>query len=215
MHFSLSVAALLAAAGSAVAQTPGYIPVNKPVANEKIAAGSTYTIEWGVPEKYAAGSVNIILIGGATQQLLGTIQNLATVKVADAKYLWSVDPKLGAATIYGFNFTDAADPSNTFQYSNPFSITGGAVANTTTTLTTSSGTVTRTVSSVSTSGSAEPTTTSEAEGGAGVTTSARRTVTSVVTAATTSATTRPNSGARASAGAFVGLAGLVAAALAL
>lgn len=214
MQFTLSVAALLAAAGSAVAQTTGYIPVNKPVANEKIAAGSTYTIEWGVPEKYAAGSVNIILIGGSSQQTLGTIQNLATVKVADAKYNWAVDPKLGAATIYGFNFTDAADPSGTFQYSNPFSITGGTVANTTTTLTTSSGTVTRTVSSVSTSGSTEPTTTSEADG-AGVTTSARRTVTSVVTAATTSATTRPNSGARASAGAFVGLAGLAAVALAL
>lgn len=67
MRFTISAAAFLAFAANVLAQNPNFDPVTKPLSQEKIAAGSTYTIEWTAPDAFKDVTVSISLIGGATQ----------------------------------------------------------------------------------------------------------------------------------------------------
>lgn len=67
MRFTLTVPALMALVGSAFAQTADFDPVTVPSSNQVINAGAPFTIEWQAPAKYAAGTISIQLIGGATQ----------------------------------------------------------------------------------------------------------------------------------------------------
>jgi len=72
-----SVATVLAFASAVLAQTEGFNVITKPTRDEKVPAGSTYEIVWSPgPNKYA-GPVTIDLVGGATQQTLSKIENLA------------------------------------------------------------------------------------------------------------------------------------------
>lgn len=76
MRFTLSVPAFMALVASVLAQTPGFDPITVPTSNEIIAAGAPFTVQWDAPAQYAAGTITIELIGGATQatqQVLGTV----------------------------------------------------------------------------------------------------------------------------------------------
>lgn len=76
MKFTLSASAFLALVASALAQTADFDAITNPTPNEVLTAGQALTIEWSAPDKYAAGTVSIELIGGptqATQQVLATI----------------------------------------------------------------------------------------------------------------------------------------------
>lgn len=76
MRFTLSVPAFLALVSSTFAQTADFDPVTAPSSNQIINAGAPFTIQWTAPAKYAAGTVSIELIGGATQ---GTQVPLSTI----------------------------------------------------------------------------------------------------------------------------------------
>ncbi len=78
MRFAASFAALLAIAGSALAQTADFLPVTKPLSNEKVPAGSTYVVEWTVPAKYSSGTITISLIGGKDQASLTGLGTIAS-----------------------------------------------------------------------------------------------------------------------------------------
>lgn len=80
MRFTLT--ALVALAATAFAQNPDFNPVTKPLKDEVLTAGSTYTIEWQPPvrtaAKYADAIVNIRLIGGATQETQVPLDTIAS-----------------------------------------------------------------------------------------------------------------------------------------
>ncbi|RFU71889.1 hypothetical protein TARUN_10374 [Trichoderma arundinaceum] len=127
MRFTLSASAFLALVSAAFAQTADFDPITVPGSNQVIAAGAPFTVEWDAPAKYAAGTITIELIGGATQatqQVLGTIAT--GVQNSAKKYVWTVDSSLGADAFYGLIFRLESNPS-VFQYSNPFHIKAGSV----------------------------------------------------------------------------------------
>lgn len=72
-----SAAAVLAFAATALAQTPDFDPIYTPEKDETVAAGSPFTVTWDAPAKYAAGTISIELIGGATQNTQQHIANIA------------------------------------------------------------------------------------------------------------------------------------------
>lgn len=72
-----SVAAVLAFAASAFAQTPDFDPVYTPKKDETVTAGSSFTLTWDAPPKYADGTISIELIGGATQNTQQPIAKIA------------------------------------------------------------------------------------------------------------------------------------------
>lgn len=79
MHFSFSaVAAIVAMATSAIAQTANFDSVTYPTSDEVIDAGSTYTIKWTTPAQYAGDTISISLIGGATQDTQIPIMTIAS-----------------------------------------------------------------------------------------------------------------------------------------
>jgi len=124
MRFFATASALLAMATAAIAQeqTADFNPVYSPETDENVVAGSTFEITWEAPEKYAAGTVSIHLIGGATQGTQIPIADIASgIPNADNKYSWAVDAALGDQAIYGLILRYESDPS-IFQYSNPFHI---------------------------------------------------------------------------------------------
>ncbi|CAM1507033.1 Fc.00g066740.m01.CDS01 [Cosmosporella sp. VM-42] len=150
-----SVAAVLAFAASAFAQTADFDPIFTPSNGEVVPAGSTFKITWQAPAKYANEKIIISLIGGATQATQVPLQDIATgVSNAAESYDWAVDASLGAEAFYGLVFKLQSDP-NVFQYSMPFKIGGGSVssssASATTTLTATTGVKTVTLSSSSAS----------------------------------------------------------------
>lgn len=77
MQFKISAAAFLAFAASALAQNANFDPVTKPTPNEKINAGTSYTIEWTAPDAFKDVTVSISLIGGATQNTQIPLQDIA------------------------------------------------------------------------------------------------------------------------------------------
>ncbi|KAL9484815.1 hypothetical protein ACSS6W_003604 [Trichoderma asperelloides] len=131
MRFTLSVPAFLALVSSTFAQTPDFDPVTVPSSNQIINAGAPFTIEWQAPAKYAAGTISIQLIGGATQGTQVPLDIIAS--------------------------KSEHDPS-VFQYSNPFHIKAGAAppAKDTTTITTSTGVKTVSLATQSTSAPYSP-----------------------------------------------------------
>lgn len=93
-----SVATILAFAATAFAQTADFDPIYAPTPNEKIAAGSTFTITWKAPAKYSEGTVKIELIGGATQNTQVPLADIAC-KLALHKIIEMVRTGLFSNTI--------------------------------------------------------------------------------------------------------------------
>jgi hypothetical protein len=78
MRFSIT--AVLALATSLVqAQEPtdGFHPITKPTRGEEVAAGSTYEIVWEPSASYP-GTVTIGLLGGASQNTLNLLPDIAS-----------------------------------------------------------------------------------------------------------------------------------------
>lgn len=150
-----SVAAVLAFAATAFAQTADFDPIFTPASGEVVPAGQTFKITWQAPAKYAGQKISISLIGGATQATQVPLQDIASgVDNSAESYEWTVDASLGAEAFYGLVFKLDSDP-NVFQYSNPFKIDGSAVpvssstGSATTTLTATTGVKTVILSSSS------------------------------------------------------------------
>lgn len=172
MQFSF--AAVLALATAAFAQraalpNPDFNPVTSPTEHQKVQAGTTLTIKWTVPEKFASTKVNLILIGGPEQNLQTPLLNIVNgIDNSLGEYAWSVPADQGGFPWYGITIEDVADPVNNYQFSPPFDIEKSAAASgstSTVTLTTASGTATVILSS------AVPTTTSVSSSSAVETTS--------------------------------------------
>ncbi|KAI6378749.1 hypothetical protein MCOR25_002168 [Pyricularia grisea] len=141
-----SLAAILALAGSVVAQTPGFHPLVKPASNEVIPAGKPYTLEWQSGGQ--DGPVNFVLTGGETHATLQEIGTVATgIDSTLGKYTWNVASSLGDQKAYGLKIVLASDTS-VFQWSNPFTIK--ASTDKSTTNSTSSATSSTTTSASST-----------------------------------------------------------------
>jgi hypothetical protein len=67
MRFT-AIAAIGALAGTALADyDPTFDFITNPSKNEKVAAGSVYTIKWQLQQSTPVGPVNITLIGGPEQ----------------------------------------------------------------------------------------------------------------------------------------------------
>ncbi|KAK2046959.1 hypothetical protein LZ31DRAFT_172550 [Colletotrichum somersetense] len=148
MQFTISAAAFLAFAASALAQNPNFDPVYKPTSNEKVNAGSSLTIEWDAPDAFKDVTVAISLIGGATQNTQVPLMDIVSGIPNSAKtYTWAIPSTLGKDAFYGLVIKSEANPSVDFQYSNPFHIVAGEGGSTgTTTVLATSGTATVTLS---------------------------------------------------------------------
>ncbi|KJK78975.1 hypothetical protein H634G_05790 [Metarhizium anisopliae BRIP 53293] len=182
-----SVATILAFAATAFAQTADFDPIYAPTPNEKIAAGSTFTITWKAPAKYSEGTVKIELIGGATQNTQVPLADIASgVKNSAESYSWKVDASLGDKAIYGLVIRYESDPT-IFQYSNPFHITASGNQPSGT----SSGSVTKTVTLSSLSSSTAPVTSTAAASSTSVTTTSAPATTSTHSKTIKSNTTLP------------------------
>ncbi|KAF6798837.1 hypothetical protein CMUS01_03457 [Colletotrichum musicola] len=241
MRFTVSAAALLAFVANALAQNPDFDPVTKPLSNEKVNAGSTYTIEWTAPEKFKDVTISISLIGGATQGTQIPLLDIASgIPNSAGKYSWTIPSTLGKDAIYGLKLASEANPDVDWQWSNPFHIVAAEGASSgTTTVTSSVGTATVTLSSASATAAATktaatsevvvvnsttalsttvaPTAVSVSSAPATVITSVTKPAsngTATKTASTTIATvTNAAGGAQATAGVFAVLGGLAVAAL--
>jgi hypothetical protein len=122
MKFLASVSALAAFAASALAQTADFDPIFTPESGENVPAGQDYEITWEAPATYAAGTISLHLIGGATQDTQVPLADIAAgIPNSDAKYTWAVDASLGAEAVYGLVIKLESNPA-IFQYSNPFHI---------------------------------------------------------------------------------------------
>ncbi|KAK0389553.1 hypothetical protein NLU13_3128 [Sarocladium strictum] len=153
MKFSLSMLAAFAA--TAFAQTADFDPITVPLKSQEVPAGKTFEIVWEAPAKYAAGTVSLHLIGGATQDTQVPLMDIAAgIPNSAEKYAWNVDASLGADKFYGLVIKYESNPA-IFQYSNPFRITkaegaDAKKADTTTTISKSYGEKTVTLSSCET-----------------------------------------------------------------
>ncbi|KAM0260324.1 hypothetical protein ACHAQJ_002889 [Trichoderma viride] len=167
MRFTLTVPAFLALVSSAFAQSADFDPVTVPTSNQIISAGAPFTVQWTAPAKYAAGTISIELIGGATQGTQQPLGVIATgIQNSAGSFTWNVPSNLGDDAFYGFVVKLESNPA-VFQYSNPFHIKAGAVSSAappaktsaygglppsdTTTITTSTGVKTVTLASQTTS----------------------------------------------------------------
>ncbi|EFZ00507.1 Ser-Thr-rich, GPI-anchored family protein [Metarhizium robertsii] len=182
-----SVATILAFAATAFAQTADFDPIYAPTPNEKITAGSTFTITWKAPAKYSEGTVKIELIGGATQNTQVPLADIASgVKNSAESYSWKVDASLGDKAVYGLVIRYESDPT-IFQYSNPFHITASGNQPSGT----SSSSVTKTVTLSSLSSSTAPVTSTAAASSTSVTTTSAPATTSTHSKTIKSNTTLP------------------------
>lgn len=73
----LSIAAVLAFASAALAQTDGFDPITKPTQGEMVPAGSTYQIVWQ-PSAARPGSIKIGLLGGSSPSTLSVVATIAS-----------------------------------------------------------------------------------------------------------------------------------------
>jgi len=134
----------------ALCQTPNFDEITKPAKDEKVPAGSTYTITWKPSPDYT-GSITLSLLGGSSPSTLtdlGTIAcglflllffggplrhcglltfyaRSAGVDSSKGSYSWAVDGSLGKDGTYGIQITSDADKT-VFQYSFPFQIAIGS-----------------------------------------------------------------------------------------
>ncbi|KAI3527295.1 hypothetical protein CPAR01_02772 [Colletotrichum paranaense] len=189
MQFKISAAAFLAFAASALAQNANFDPVTKPTPNEKINAGTSYTIEWTAPDAFKDVTVSISLIGGATQNTQIPLQDIASgIPNSAGKYTWTIPSTLGKDAFYGLVVKSESNPTVDFQYSNPFHIIAGeGSASGTTTVVSSSPTATVTLSAASVS--VTPTASASASASASVTKSESVIVNSTAALSTTAVPT--------------------------
>lgn len=128
MRFFSAAAAVLAFAASAFAQTADFDPVYSPAEGTVVQAGQPFKVTWSAPAKYQSGTISISLIGGADANTLVPIGTLATgIQNSALSWTWNVDASLGDKAAYGLVFKWEADTS-IYQYSQRFSIKGGAVS---------------------------------------------------------------------------------------
>jgi hypothetical protein len=126
MRFFAAASAALAFAASALAQTSSFNPVYLPAEDQTIQAGEPFTVTWKAPAEYRAGTVTISLIGGADQNTLVPLGDIATgVDNSLESYTWNVDAALGKDATYGLVFKWEANLS-IYQYSMRFHIEGGS-----------------------------------------------------------------------------------------
>ncbi|SPO00966.1 uncharacterized protein DNG_03714 [Cephalotrichum gorgonifer] len=124
MQFVIPAATLLAFVSGALAQVAGFDTITKPETDEKIAAGSTYTIVWeAAPAKYDDETVTISLIAGKDRGSLIPLADPIAVGVVNSEgsYAWKVASDLGDAAVYGIKIALDSDPT-IFQYSFPFHV---------------------------------------------------------------------------------------------
>lgn len=79
MRFFASASALLAMTSAAFAQTADFNPIYTPGNLEEVPAGSSFEVTWTAPAKYTDGTVSIHLIGGADQNSLVPLADLASM----------------------------------------------------------------------------------------------------------------------------------------
>ncbi|ELR10535.1 hypothetical protein VC83_05137 [Pseudogymnoascus destructans] len=126
MQYSFAKACLLALATttSVLAQIPGFNVLTAPTSQEVIPAGSTFTIRW-TPSNPPA-PITLFLIQGKDAQSLN---------IADKAIASSIDSSLGhfdwavpaSAPFAAYGILLQLDSNHAqFQYSNPFTISGGA-----------------------------------------------------------------------------------------
>jgi len=121
-----SIAATLAFATSVFAQeaTSGFNVFTKPTDGEQVPAGSTYEIVWQHGAEHP-GPITIQLIGGPKQDKQDILETLVSGYDAETEsFSWSVDASLGKFPFYGLKLFLDSD-STIFQYSFPFTISGG------------------------------------------------------------------------------------------
>ncbi|KAF5516852.1 hypothetical protein COL922a_002808 [Colletotrichum nupharicola] len=189
MRFTISAAAFLAFAANVLAQNPNFDPVTKPLSQEKIAAGSTYTIEWTAPDAFKDVTVSISLIGGATQNTQVPLLDIASgVANSAGKYSWTIPSTLGKDAFYGLVIKSESNAAD-FQYSNPFHITASDSSSGTTTLVSSAGTATVTLSAASVS--ATPSASASVSAAASASSSAPVVIANTSTALSTTAVPTP------------------------
>ncbi|OLN88749.1 hypothetical protein CCHL11_01877 [Colletotrichum chlorophyti] len=158
MKFTISAATLLAFVASALAQNPNFNPVTNPTSNEKVNAGTAFTIEWDAPEAFKDVTVSISLIGGPEQNKQVPLLDIASgIPNSAEKYTWTIPTNLGKDAFYGLVIKSESNPEVDFQFSNPFHIVAveGSSSGTTTVISaTGTSTVTLSAASVSTSAAA-------------------------------------------------------------
>ncbi|KAK8049084.1 hypothetical protein PG994_010814, partial [Apiospora phragmitis] len=121
MRFATFSAAVVTFAVSALAQVDGFDPITNPTQDEKVAAGSKFTIKWQPGD--VKGAVKIALIGGATQNTQVPLTTISTgVDNQAGSFEWTVPETLGDKAVYGLTIALESKPE-TFQYSFPFHIT--------------------------------------------------------------------------------------------
>ncbi|EQB59181.1 hypothetical protein CGCF415_v005583 [Colletotrichum fructicola] len=191
MRFTISAAAFLAFAANVLAQNPNFDPVTKPLSQEKIAAGSTYTIEWTAPDAFKDVTVSISLIGGATQNTQVPLLDIASgVANSAGKYSWTIPSTLGKDAFYGLVIKSESNAAD-FQYSNPFHITASDSSSGTTTLVSSAGTATVTLSAASVSATPSASASASVSAAASASSSAPVVIANTSTALSTTAVPTP------------------------
>uniref|UniRef100_L2G8C7 Gpi anchored serine-threonine rich protein n=1 Tax=Colletotrichum fructicola (strain Nara gc5) TaxID=1213859 RepID=L2G8C7_COLFN len=187
MRFTISAAAFLAFAANVLAQNPN----SKPLSQEKIAAGSTYTIEWTAPDAFKDVTVSISLIGGATQNTQVPLLDIASgVANSAGKYSWTIPSTLGKDAFYGLVIKSESNAAD-FQYSNPFHITASDSSSGTTTLVSSAGTATVTLSAASVSATPSASASASVSAAASASSSAPVVIANTSTALSTTAVPTP------------------------
>ncbi|KAL3306583.1 Cell wall beta-glucan synthesis [Colletotrichum asianum] len=191
MRFTISAAAFLAFAANVLAQNPNFDPVTKPLSQENIAAGSTYTIEWTAPDAFKDVTVSISLIGGATQNTQVPLLDIASgVANSAGKYSWTIPSTLGKDAFYGLVIKSESNAAD-FQYSNPFHITASDSSSGTTTLVSSAGTATVTLSAASVSATPSASASASVSAAASASSSAPVVIANTSTALSTTAVPTP------------------------
>lgn len=120
MQFTIT--AILALAGSALAQTLGFNPLTAPTMNEVIPAGKPYAIKW-TPQGGNGAPVSLYAYAGESASTLQEISTIATgVEASLGRFEWNIDAAIGGKfKAYGIKIALASD-KETYQWSNPFTI---------------------------------------------------------------------------------------------
>lgn len=117
-----TIAAILTLAGSALAQTPGFNPLTAPTMNEVIPAGKPYAIKW-TPQGGNGAPVSLYAYAGESASTLQEISTIATgVEASLGRFEWNIDAAIGGKfKAYGIKIALASN-KETYQWSNPFTI---------------------------------------------------------------------------------------------
>ncbi|KAH6666567.1 hypothetical protein B0J14DRAFT_642887 [Halenospora varia] len=193
MQYSTSFFALAAFVSAASAQVFGFDTITAPgktTGTTSLTGGQDFEIKW--EPNTVTGTVTVSYYQGTatnTLELGGVVK--ANVTNQDGKVAWTV-PSAGFAT-YGIKITLDSDTTGvTFQWSDPFTITGGSSSSSSATgSSTSSGSKTSTVTGKTTSSAAPTSANSTSSAVSSTITSSSL----VIKNATTTASTSPTGGA--------------------